>query len=94
MARHLDTDSLGDDGNPQHRNNEPETKQMSIAKVDEIVRRKRKMGRVAHRPGLYGHDLPADRHVFFNVYRAVDDMVPHGRIIGAVHHIDLHFDGT
>ena len=48
----------------------------------------------AHRPGLNRNDFPADRHVFFNVNRPVDNVVPHGRIIGPVHHIDLHLDRT
>lgn len=46
----------------------------------------------SHRPGLHGHNFAAHRHVFLHVDRTVNGVIPHRRIIGAIDHIDLHFD--
>lgn len=45
-----------------------------------------------HRPGLDRHDLSPDREVLSNVDGSVDHMIPHGRVVSAIHdvYLDLH----
>ena len=45
-----------------------------------------------NRPGLNGNDFFVDIPVLFDVDGAVDHLVPHGRVVGPVHHVNLHFN--
>lgn len=45
------------------------------------------------RPGLDRDHLGADRHVLFYVDGAVYYMVPDRWIVGAIHDVDLNFNG-
>lgn len=47
-----------------------------------------------HRPGFDRHDFSPDREVLSNVDGPVDHVVPHGRVVRAVHNIDLYFHGS
>lgn len=66
-----------------------------------LERREDKRTRTSHthtrgarenRPGFDRHDFVADILVLFDEDRAVDDLVPDGRIVGPVHHVNLDFD--
>lgn len=48
--------------------------------------------RSGNRPGLDRHDFSTDREVLPNVDRPVDRVVPNGRVVSAVHDIDLNLD--
>ena len=50
------------------------------------------LDRTRNRPGFDCHDSVADILVLFDVDWAVDDLVPDGRVVGPVHHVNLDFD--
>ena len=45
-----------------------------------------------NRPGLDRNDFVADILVLFDVDGAVDHLVPDGRVVGPVNHVNLHFN--
>ena len=45
-----------------------------------------------NRPGLDRGDRLSHGRVLLDVYGPVHDLVPHGRLVGPVHHVDLHLD--
>lgn len=47
-----------------------------------------------HRPGFDRHNFSPDREVLSNVDGSVDHVVPDGRVVRAVHDINLNFDGS
>lgn len=46
------------------------------------------------RPGLDRDHFGADRHVLFYVDGAVNGVVPDGRVVGAIHYVDLNLNGS
>lgn len=47
-----------------------------------------------NRPGFDRDDFAANGHIFLDIDRPINGMIPNGRIVGPIDHIDLHFDGT
>jgi hypothetical protein len=47
-----------------------------------------------HRPGLYRNHLGPHVNIFLNGDRTIGSMVPHRRVIGAIHHVNLNFHGA
>lgn len=47
-----------------------------------------------HRPGFDRHNFSPDREILSNVDGSVDHVVPDGRVVSAVHDINLNFDGS
>lgn len=49
---------------------------------------------VSHRPCFDRHNFSPDRKVLSNVDRSIDRVVPHGRVVRAVHDVYLDFHGS
>lgn len=50
--------------------------------------------RCTNRPGFDRDDFAANGHIFLDIDRPINGMIPNGRIVSPIDHIDLHFDGT
>lgn len=47
-----------------------------------------------NRPGFDRDDFAANGHIFLDINGPIDRMIPDGRIVGPIDHIDLYFDST
>lgn len=47
-----------------------------------------------HRPGFDRYNFATNWHIFLHINWSIYRMIPNGRIIGAINHIDLYFDRT
>lgn len=63
-----------------------------LTQEEEADRHRERERRGENRPGFDRHDFIADILVLFDENRAVDDLVPDGRIVGPVDNVNLDFD--
>jgi len=50
--------------------------------------------RKMNRPGFDRDDFAANGHIFLDINGPIDSMIPDGRIVGTIDHIDLYFNST